>query len=150
MSRQNLDFLWLHDSNFHGLVVDNTFNFFTQSAKEFCRCPRLAALYTLVKLRSCWREHLEKWAFDHLMLDLMLFASFGARPDIKVNIPPCWGKKRMFPSSKVANLLMWFIFSLQNSGEVLQFELLRYSSFQLMYFDRMVNEGWLSKLSIHF
>ena len=90
------EFISLVDFNFHGLVVDKPPSISSVSEKS--------SAAALGWLQFILLSYFGKWVFNHLNNGyILLFVSFGARPDIKANIPSRCRNRRMFRGSKVAN-----------------------------------------------
>ena len=90
------EFISLVDFNFHGLVVDKPPSISSVSEKS--------SAAALGWLQFILLSYFGKWVFNHLNNGyILLFGSFGARLDIKANIPSRCRNRRMFQGSKVAN-----------------------------------------------
>ena len=81
--------LSLLDSNFHGLVVDIPPSISSMFENNSTAAPGWLQFILL--------SYFGKWVFNHLNNGYtMLFGPFGARPDIKANIPSCCRKNGCF------------------------------------------------------
>ena len=90
--------LSLLDSNFHGLVVDIPPSISSMFENNSTAAPGWLQFILL--------SYFGKWVFNHLNNGYtMLFGPFGARPDIKANIPSCCRKMDVsrFQSCKLRN-----------------------------------------------